>query len=101
MSFYKRTALSSEQEEDGQQLRVAEFVAYGSYDASIEGSIDLIHWNVPVLSDSAAHLPPNCYSQYLHVSTESSNCILYTVNNSERPVDALAVKTSLTDSRTT
>ena len=42
MSFYKRTALSSEQEEDGQQLRVAEFVAYGSYDASIEGSIRLI-----------------------------------------------------------
>ena len=47
---------STEQEEDGQQLRVAEFVAYGSYDASIEGSIDLIHWNVAVLSDSAEEL---------------------------------------------
>ena len=28
---------STEQEEDRQQLRVAEFVAYGSYDASIAG----------------------------------------------------------------
>ena len=29
-------------EEDRQQLRVAEFVAYGSYDASIEGSINIL-----------------------------------------------------------
>ena len=33
---------STEQEEDRQQLRVAEFVAYGSYDASIEGSINIL-----------------------------------------------------------
>ena len=33
---------STELEEDQQQLRVAEFVAYGSYDASIEGSINTL-----------------------------------------------------------